>query len=163
MAHIRGGKGREDDVSAEGHPGRRQLTQPHNSTNDNDSDYDNEALANRLFELYPVLLPPLRLHSPKGRELDTDSQLQRNIRLAKLCHLLGLPEFIHDWKLPKTHIPSRPDFSRNTYQMSHRHTDRPMPMIAEDQVETVTQSHYHIEVSDHLLPAAIAVIFTVEF
>lgn len=130
--------GRVDkDVSCEGHA-------PPQSERSRTEDGDNkESLADRLLELYPVLLPPLRVHSPKGRELDTDSQLQRNIRLAKLCHLLGLPEFVNDWKLPKMQVPSRPDFSRNTQPPVYRHTEKHLlPVVAEE------QSHYHLEVSE---------------
>lgn len=102
----------------------------------------------QINTIFPALLPPLYLHSPNGRLLDTETQLQRNIRLAKLCTLLGLPEYAHDWRLPKAKVLSRPDFSRNQVWVYKQ-------AVTEDQGDSLEraqnehkriESHYHVEV-----------------
>lgn len=104
----------------------------------------------RLHDLYPAV----RIRSPKGRVLDTDSQYQRNIRLAKLCHVLGLSEFLTEWRLPKIMVPSRPDFSRvnptvvykSTFKESAKIVDQKSKEVQQRQQDIVS-SHYHLQVS----------------
>jgi len=65
-------------------------------------------------------LPPLRLQTPRGGELEIDSIFQRNLRIAKLCNLLELPGVLTDWRLPKARVPAKPDYSRSSVPMFRR-------------------------------------------
>ena len=100
--------------------------------------------------LNSIALPPLRIHSPRGRELDTDSVFQKNLRISKLCHMLGLPDSLVDWRFPKGHVPSRPDFSRNVPPPQFRHTAKSVPTFTspsyDDDASTTVPSKYHVEV-----------------
>lgn len=98
--------------------------------------------------LNSIVLPPIRVHSPRGRELETDSVFQRNLRIYKLCHMLGLPESLVDWRFPKGHVPSKPDFSRNAHGPQYRHTGKPMAMhnTPDEDRHHMVPSSYHVEV-----------------
>ena len=93
-----------------------------------------------------MTLPPLRLRTPRGGELEIDSSFQKQLRVAKLCHLLGLPEVLTEWRFPKTQVPSRPDFSRNN-AFQFRHTGKPSTINKDLEPPSNTFSKYHVKVS----------------
>ena len=94
--------------------------------------------------IYPITLPPLRLRTPRGGELEIDSEFQKQLRVAKLCHMLGLPEVLTEWRFAKTQVPSRPDFSRSSMPL-FRHTGKPAINVKEIEPPANT-SKYHTKV-----------------
>lgn len=117
--------------------------------NASEESLDDAGKLTRLQGLNSISLPPLRIHSPRGRELDTDSVLQKNLRISKLCHMLGLPDSLVDWKFPKGHVTARPDFSRNVPPPQFRHAPKSMRTYtspSDDDVSTTVPSKYHVEV-----------------
>lgn len=94
---------------------------------------------------YPMTLPSLYLHT--NREGEFDSSFQKQLRVAKLCHMLGLPEALTEWRFPKAQVPSRPDFSRNSMPL-YRRTGRPtLTPSSKDADEPFNTPKYHTKVS----------------
>lgn len=93
--------------------------------------------------VYQHELPPLHIYTARGGELEIETVFQKNLRIAKLCHTLGLPEVLTEWKFPKAQVSARPDFSKVNPTVKRR-MEKSKPEVTES--APILPSKYHVEV-----------------